>query len=250
MPSVGPPRPNENTYDSAVAFLEASLNSATAAQPNPGRTDTLRRLTRTEYQNAIRDLLAIEVDFSSLLPRDESSQGFDNITVTDLSPALLENYVSAADKLSMQGEQTEPFPSASRVLRDERVGRFAGGDKEHALLLPSTLEISFGVDSLRWDTQLAVCPESVSSRVQAKKTRILQLRELCRRLLIELVAEVIMDRRRDPGDNRKEQCYEGNASEPAPDSARLTWAGPTAAISEHVDRRQHATVSDRSMQCT
>ncbi len=100
MPPVGSPRPNENTYESAVAFLEVSLDSVAAAQANPGRTDTLRRLTRTEYQNAIRDLLALEVDLSSLLPRDESSQGFDNITVTDLSPTLLESYVSAADKIS------------------------------------------------------------------------------------------------------------------------------------------------------
>ena len=100
MPPVGLPRPDETIYEGAVAFLEASLDSVAAAQLNPGRTDTLRRLTRTEYQNAIRDLLALEVDLSSLLPRDESSQGFDNITVTDLSPALLESYVSAADKIS------------------------------------------------------------------------------------------------------------------------------------------------------
>ena len=100
MPPVGLPRPDEATYEAAVSSLEASLDSAAAAHINPGRTDTFRRLTRTEYQNAIRDLLALEVDLSSLLPRDESSQGFDNITVTDLSPTLLESYVSAADKIS------------------------------------------------------------------------------------------------------------------------------------------------------
>ena len=100
MPPVGLPRPDEATYEAAVSSLEALLDSAAAAQTNPGRTDTLRRLTRTEYQNAIRDLLALEMDLSSLLPRDESSQGFDNITVTDLSPTLLESYVSAADKIS------------------------------------------------------------------------------------------------------------------------------------------------------
>lgn len=83
-----------------VASLETLLDRAAAAQPNPGRTDTFRRLTRTEYQNAIRDLLALEMDLSSMLPRDEASHGFDNITVTDLSPTLLESYVSAADKIS------------------------------------------------------------------------------------------------------------------------------------------------------
>ena len=100
MPPVGNPRPDETTYDAAVSSLEASLDSAASAHANPGRTDTLRRLTRTEYRNAIRDLLALDLDLSSLLPRDESSQGFDNITVTELSPALLESYVSAADKIS------------------------------------------------------------------------------------------------------------------------------------------------------
>lgn len=100
MPPVGLPRPDETTYEESVSSLEALLDSAAAAHTNPGRTDTLRRLTRTEYQNVIRDLLALEMDLSSLLPRDESSQGFDNITVTDLSPTLLESYVSAADKIS------------------------------------------------------------------------------------------------------------------------------------------------------
>ena len=100
MPPVGLPRPDEATYDAVVASLETSLDRAAEAHPDPGRTDTFRRLTRTEYRNAIRDLLALELDLSDLLPRDESSQGFDNITVTDLSPTLLEKYVSAADKIS------------------------------------------------------------------------------------------------------------------------------------------------------
>src|SRR6185295_9237204 len=73
---------------------------AWVASPNPGRTATLRRLTRTEYQNAVRDLLALDVDVSSLLPGDESSFGFDNVTVGDLSPTLLDRYISAAEKIS------------------------------------------------------------------------------------------------------------------------------------------------------
>ncbi|MDA1093132.1 MAG: DUF1592 domain-containing protein [Acidobacteria bacterium] len=100
MPPAGRPRPDEATYDAVVASLESALDRMAAAHPNPGRTETFRRLTRTEYRNAIRDLLALDLDLSDLLPRDESSQGFDNITVTDLSPTLLERYVSAADKIS------------------------------------------------------------------------------------------------------------------------------------------------------
>jgi hypothetical protein len=102
MPPSDVPRPNEPDYEQVIAWLEASLDGAAAARPNPGRSETLRRLNRTEYQNAIRDLLALEVDATSLLPADESSLGFDNITVTDLSPALLERYVTAAQKISRQ----------------------------------------------------------------------------------------------------------------------------------------------------
>jgi hypothetical protein len=100
MPPYGLPRPDERTYDSLVSYLDTSLDAAAAANPNPGRTDTFHRLNRTEYQNAIRDLLAIEVDVASLLPSDDSSYGFDNITAGELSPTLLERYLAAAQKIS------------------------------------------------------------------------------------------------------------------------------------------------------
>ncbi len=100
MPPAGMPRPDERTYAAAVSSLETSLDRAAAAKPNPGRTDTFRRLNRTEYQNAIRDLLGLDVDVASLLPIDESSYGFDNVTVGDLSPTLLDRYISAAEKIS------------------------------------------------------------------------------------------------------------------------------------------------------
>ena len=100
MPPVGLPRPDEPTYNALVSKLERSLDSAAEAKPNPGRTDTFRRLNRTEYHNAIRDLLAVEVDVAPLLPSDESSHGFDNVTVGNLSPVLLERYLSAARKIS------------------------------------------------------------------------------------------------------------------------------------------------------
>jgi Protein of unknown function (DUF1592)/Protein of unknown function (DUF1588)/Protein of unknown function (DUF1585)/Protein of unknown function (DUF1587)/Protein of unknown function (DUF1595) len=100
MPPVGLPRPDESTYDSVVSSLENSLDRIAAAKPDPGRTDTFRRLNRTEYHNAIRDLLALDIDVSSLLPSDDSSHGFDNVTVGELSPTLLERYLSAAQKIS------------------------------------------------------------------------------------------------------------------------------------------------------
>ncbi len=100
MPPAGMPRPPEADYDAAITSVGGALDRAAAANPNPGRTDTFRRLNRTEYRNTIRDLLAVDIDVSSLLPGDESSRGFDNITVGDLSPTLLDRYVNAAEKIS------------------------------------------------------------------------------------------------------------------------------------------------------
>src|SRR5688572_7366394 len=100
MPPAGEARPDETTYDAVISHLETALDRAAEAKPNPGRTATIRRLTRTEYQNAIRDLLALDVDVAALLPADESSYGFDNVTVGDLSPTLLDRYVAAAEKIS------------------------------------------------------------------------------------------------------------------------------------------------------
>jgi hypothetical protein len=100
MPPVGKKRPNDATYEDVIGYLVKALDRAAEANPNPGRTATIRRLTRTEYQNAVRDLLALDVDVAALLPGDESSYGFDNVTVGDLSPTLLDRYISAAQKIS------------------------------------------------------------------------------------------------------------------------------------------------------
>ena len=100
MPPIGKDRPAEKEFERLVATLGSSLDKAAAKTPNPGRTDTFRRLNRTEYQNAIRDLLGLEIDAAALLPKDDASHGFDNVTVGDLSPTLLSRYISAAEKIS------------------------------------------------------------------------------------------------------------------------------------------------------
>src|ERR1700724_3691 len=100
MPPPNVPQPSEADRLAILTWLETSLDAASAAKPNPGRTETLRRLNRTEYQNAIRDLLALDIDAASLLPADESGYGFDNVNVSDLSPTLLNRYISAAQKVS------------------------------------------------------------------------------------------------------------------------------------------------------
>jgi hypothetical protein len=100
MPPPNMMQPPKADRAAMATWLENSLDAASVAKPNPGRTETLRRLNRTEYQNAIRDLMALDIDAASLLPADESGHGFDNVIVGDLSPTLLTRYISAAQKIS------------------------------------------------------------------------------------------------------------------------------------------------------
>ncbi len=101
MPPAGRPRPDDATYDAFAGWLAASLDRAAAAQPNPGRSAPVHRLNRAEYTNAVRDLLAVEIDGRALLPADDASYGFDNIgDVLTMSQPLLERYLSAAQRIS------------------------------------------------------------------------------------------------------------------------------------------------------
>ena len=100
MPPPKSARPKEKEYQSFSVAMAKLLDGRAEKFPNPGRVGSLRRLTRTEYQNSIRDLLAIEVDAADFLPQDQSSHGFDNITVETLSPTLMNRYVTAAQKIS------------------------------------------------------------------------------------------------------------------------------------------------------
>jgi len=100
MPPPRRPRPDEETYIDFVEWIETELDQASLANPNPG-TETIHRLNRTEYTNAIRDLLALEIDGRELLPADDQSYGFDNIAdVLSLSTSLLERYMLAAGKIA------------------------------------------------------------------------------------------------------------------------------------------------------
>ena len=103
MPPAGMARPDKSAYDSLATYLETELDRTGAAKPEPGRP-AIHRLNRAEYTNAVRDLLAIDtdaVDFASLLPADDAAYGFDNIgDILSISPALLERYLSAADKIT------------------------------------------------------------------------------------------------------------------------------------------------------
>ena len=100
MPPAGARRPAATQLNAFAASLETSIDQVASARPNPGKP-SLHRLNRAEYQNTVRDLLALDVDVTSLLPADDTSVGFDNIAdVLNVSPALLEGYERAASKIS------------------------------------------------------------------------------------------------------------------------------------------------------
>jgi hypothetical protein len=100
MPPQGVRRPDRASYDSLIGWLEETLDSAAATHPNPG-LPVLHRMNRAEYANAIRDLLGLDVDVTSLLPPDDAAYGFDNVAdALGTSPALLQAYLAAARKIS------------------------------------------------------------------------------------------------------------------------------------------------------
>jgi mono/diheme cytochrome c family protein len=100
MPPVGRPRPDKALSESVTSWLEAELDRAALEHPDPGRS-TLHRLNRVEYRNAIRDLLALDIDPASLLPTDNPAYGFDNnADALSLSPVLTERYLDASAKIS------------------------------------------------------------------------------------------------------------------------------------------------------
>ncbi len=106
MPPAGAPKPDTAAANALRSSLEAELDRAAAEHPRPGELPLFHRLSRTEYVNAIRDLLDIqampkELDFSLLLPADNSSSGFDNLAdLLFTSPSTMERYIEAAHKIS------------------------------------------------------------------------------------------------------------------------------------------------------
>ncbi len=118
MPPLGRPRPDAAAADRLAAWLETEIDRAAAASPNPGRTVPLHRLNRTEYQNAVRDLLDLDVDAAALVPADDQSYGFDNIAgVLKVSPTLLERYMNAARFISRLAVGASPMAATGETFR-------------------------------------------------------------------------------------------------------------------------------------
>jgi mono/diheme cytochrome c family protein len=130
MPPAGAPRPDPSARRQLVSWLETSLDRAAHAAPNPGRP-LAHRLNRAEYANAVRDLLALDVDVTSMLPADDSSAGFDNnADVLGVSPVLLESYLTAAERVSalaIGDPGTPPTGAVFRIRQDESQDRHIEG---------------------------------------------------------------------------------------------------------------------------
>ncbi len=131
MPPVGRPRPAAAAYDALAGWLESEIDRHAAAHPHPGRTEAFHRLNRAEYANAIRDLLALDVDVAALLPADDIDEhGFDNMAdVLTVSPALMERYLAAGRKIARLAVGETPLGPGTDIYRvpilmvqDDRAG--------------------------------------------------------------------------------------------------------------------------------
>ena len=129
MPPAGMPRPEASTYHAVASALEAEIDRTWAANPNPGRINAVHRLNRVEYNNAIRDLFALDIDVTSKLPGDETADGsFDNFAdVLSISTTHLERYLSVARQVTRlavglppASPAVERFEVPLHVLQDDR----------------------------------------------------------------------------------------------------------------------------------
>ena len=118
MPPPGRPRPDKEHNDALASWLETTIDRDAAKHPNPGRTETIHRLNRAEYRNAVRDVLALDIDVASLLPADDMSYGFDNIAgVLKITPSLLDRYMVAARQISRVAIGNPALPPTAETFR-------------------------------------------------------------------------------------------------------------------------------------
>lgn len=173
MPPLGMPHPEATQQKAVVSWLEAELDRNALAKPNPG-TPSIHRLNRAEYANAIRDLLAIDLDNAASLPTDDSGYGFDNIgEVLTFSPLLMEKYMATGRRLSRNAlgtlklsaaiDKIKPARGASAEASDELplsvrdgalVRRYFPADAEYVILVRVTGNPSAAAPPAQLDLRL------------------------------------------------------------------------------------------------
>ena len=181
MPPRPRPRPDRETYDGFRAWIEGELDAAAAADLNPGRTETFHRLSRTEYRNAVRDLLALDVGVDDLLPADDTSYGFDNIAgVLGVSPTLMERYLSAARKISrlavaspVPSPTAETFRIASDLGQDRRMERLPFGTRGGMVLDYNFPEDAEYVFEILPDGPLRIEPHDLEVTIDGERIALL-----------------------------------------------------------------------------
>lgn len=154
MPPLGEQQPSPEQRQTFVASLEAVLDKEAEENPNPG-APVLPRLNRTEYQNAIRDVLGLKIDASNLLISDDSAEGFDNMSVAlQVSPALLEGFVAASGRVAGLAVGNPDMPpdfvvyransdlSQNKHVPGAPIGTVGGVAFEHYFPLDGTYEFS------------------------------------------------------------------------------------------------------------
>jgi len=162
MPPVGMPRPDETSYDSFAAYLETELDRKAAANPNPGRTAAAHRLNRAEYTNAIRDLLALEIEGGSLLPADDSG-GFDNLgDLLSVSPMLMERYMSAARKISRLAvgdpsirPDIKTYTLSTFLMQNERMNEDLPFGSRGGITIRHHFPLVLRLPEVRWNNRLS-----------------------------------------------------------------------------------------------
>ena len=123
MPPPGKPRPDEATRESFVSWMESYLDEAAAQHPDPGYV-ALHRLNRKEYANAIHDLLGLDVDAVALLPKDDISDGFDNVAdVLQVTPSFIEQYIAAARTVAIEAVGNPAAPPSAKTYRADPADR-------------------------------------------------------------------------------------------------------------------------------
>jgi mono/diheme cytochrome c family protein len=187
MPPQGMPRPDQSDLNAMTSYLESELDTLTQMDPNPGRRVAVHRLNRAEYANAVRDLLAVNIDEESLLPADDAGGGFDNIAdILSISPLHMERYMSAARQISRLAigdtqippdtklyEISEFFDQQDRVSEDLPFGSHGGLAVSHRFPLSGEYEVTIRLQRTEYLYVRGIAePHNIDIRLDGKRVKL------------------------------------------------------------------------------